>query len=104
MGVPQGNVNGPLFYLLYCNDLESLLKDVNVAMYADDTVLLVTGKDINSLVTTMNKTLSILFEWCRFNKLTINPAKNNAIFFGNKKHSDVPKLVIDNSTIEYVNY
>ena len=103
MGVPQGNVNGPLFYLLYCNDLESLLNDVNVVMYADDTVLSVTGKDINSLVTTMNKTLSTLSEWCRFNKLTINPAKSNAIIFGNKKYSDVPKLVIDNSTIEYVN-
>ena len=44
-GVPQGPIPGPLFFLVYINDLMSSLKSVSVQMYGDDTVLYVSGKD-----------------------------------------------------------
>ena len=37
-GVPQGSVLGPLFYILYANDIVSIIKNCRVALYADDTV------------------------------------------------------------------
>ena len=44
-GVPQGLILGPLFFLVYINDLVSSLKSVSVRMFAEDTVLYVSGKD-----------------------------------------------------------
>ena len=46
-GVPQGSVLGPLFYIIYANDLSKIFKNCMFALYADDTVLYTSHKDIN---------------------------------------------------------
>ena len=44
-GVPQGSVLGPLFFLVYVNDLQYVLDDCKLKLFADDTVLYQTGED-----------------------------------------------------------
>ena len=49
-GVPQGSVLGPILFLLYINDLHNALS-CEPRLFADDTLLLYSSKDMNQLET-----------------------------------------------------
>ena len=57
-GILQGSILGPLLFILYINDLPSFVKNVEVSMYADDTVLYTSSKQISTLVKMLNDDLS----------------------------------------------
>ena len=78
MGVPQGSILGPLFYIIYVNDL---YYDVNCTprLYADDTCLLVEGKNEGHLQNLLTTELYNLSNWMILNQLTINPTKSTIL-------------------------
>ena len=53
------NILGPLFFLVYINDLVSSLKHANVQLYADDTVFYITDKSGYLAVKKLQKDLNI---------------------------------------------
>jgi Reverse transcriptase (RNA-dependent DNA polymerase). len=50
----QGSKLGPLLFILYINDLPEMLKYCKIPMFADDTLLYISGTNIAELSTRMN--------------------------------------------------
>ena len=64
-----------LFYyttLHIVNDLPNAATNLFSVLYADDTNMFATGKDIDYLVSNLNKTLLDVSDWLKANKLSIN--------------------------------
>ena len=83
-GVPQGSVLGPLFYIVYANDLAKIVKHCRLAMYADDTVLYTSHKDFDVSVRDLQEDIDSLALWCRTNGITANTDKTKVMVFGSK--------------------
>ena len=92
-GVPQGSVLGPLLFLIYINDLHHSIKNSTVYHFADDTSLLQIGNSYKKIEKNINYDLKCLCKWLLANKISLNAAKTELIYF--RKHSEeIPKLKI----------
>ena len=76
-GVTQGSSLGPFLFLIYINDLPNCSEFLSFKIFADDTNLFASAKDIKSLELQMNLELKKVKEWCDINKLSINLKKTN---------------------------
>ena len=83
-GVLQGSILGPLLFLLYINDMEAA-GSCQLILYADDSALLVSGKDVNKIEEQLGNELSSLNGWLVDNRLSINLGKTESILFSTKK-------------------
>ena len=84
-GVPQGSVLGPLFYIIYANDLTKIIKNCEIAMYADDTVLYISNNNYNVAVKGMQEDMDSLSAWCSANNIMANTDKTKILTFGSTK-------------------
>jgi hypothetical protein len=77
-GVLEGSILGPLFFLIYINDLPNTISNLSTPfLFADDTSLIISNpnsvqfeKGINTVTQTLNK-------WFHNNLLFLNFEKNS---------------------------
>ena len=92
-GAPQGSILGPLFFLLYVNDLKARVNGVKTLLYADDTVLYVSGKNLHDISQSLQMSLNNFISWSSKNKLTLNASKTKLMLFASpQKYKTLPLL------------
>ena len=90
LGVPQGSVLGPVLFLLYINDMPLLINKSTLIMYADDTTIYYSHRDIDQLIAVLNNELGSVSRWLKANYLTLNMTKTtySILTMRNLLHSD----------------
>jgi len=63
--VPQGSILGPLFFILYVNDLPTCSNTLNSILFTDDTSLFLEHKDPNILINQLNYELQNVSAWLK---------------------------------------
>ena len=82
-GVPQGLILGPLFFILFINDIVRSSPNLNVIIFADDTNILYSHKNLDVLISTLNSEVSKVQTWFECNKVSVNVYKTNFMYFKN---------------------
>ena len=104
-GVPQGSILGPLFFLVYINDLAVGLK-CNVKLFADDTSLFTVVEDSITTANDMNHDLDLISQWAYAWRMSFNPDPQKQaveLTFSRKKiEIDHPAILFNNIPVKKV--
>ena len=83
-GVPQGSVLGPLFFLIYINDIAEHLLSIT-RIFADDTSLAFTASNVTDIEGILNHDLCVISDWSKQWLVDFNPNKTEHFIYPKEK-------------------
>lgn len=104
-GVPQGSILGPILFLIYTNDITSLIPVQNLFQFADDTTLFTKGGDCESLEMESFVNVNYLSQYFSKNQLKLNPSKTGYLCIQTRQRkasplNKLPELFIEEKQLE----
>ena len=81
IGVPQGSNLGPLFFLIFFNDLPTFINE-DIDCYADDSTLGATAKQVAEIGAKLSNDCDRLSDWMQSNKFKLNAGKTHFMVMG----------------------
>ena len=85
---------GPLLLLIHINDTYTSAPNVSFHLFADDTCLFYSNKNLKTLETNVNVALNHIWNWLKANKLTLHVKKSHLFIFNINKNNDNNKMQI----------
>ena len=102
-GVPQGSVLGPTLFNICFNDIVNVLKDVDIALYADDLSFWVASTSVNYINLKLQQNLGKIYEWmCKW-RLKVSSNKTVSTLFNKENRFYQEKLNLKYSNVEISN-
>ena len=80
LGTPRLNF-GSITFIIYMNDICNVSELLYTIMDADDTSVIMSGNDLESLIQSVNSELCLLNTWLKANKLSLNVNKTYYLIF-----------------------
>ena len=80
-GVLQGSILGPLFFILYINDLPNASELIELLLFADDTSIFYSHSNPKTLECVLCSELKYIEVWLRCNKFSVNVKKTSYLIF-----------------------
>ncbi len=87
IGVPQGSILGPLFFLIYINDLPKSINN-ELILFTDDTTAIIKNKLVTDLPTHISNVMEDMEKWFTINGLKLNLDKTQIIKFSARKSNN----------------
>ena len=101
-GVPQGSIIGPLFFLIFINDIVTDI-GCSIKLFADDTTVYVIIEDINTAAENLNSDLNKVHTWSKKWLVNFNPQKTETLLITRKQEQNIhPALYFNNIPIKEV--
>ena len=79
-GVPQGSVLGPLFFLMFVNDMQ-YCTNAQLRLFADDTNIFISNKDPSIIKQQAEECLNDITKWLQANELLLSEDKTKFSIF-----------------------
>ncbi len=67
LGVPQGSILEPLFFILFMNDLVLEVENANLEMHAEDSTLCTAAKSVKTINSTLTAQAKPVYCWISIN-------------------------------------
>jgi len=103
-GDQQGYILGPLIYVHGIDTNISKDLSIKLTLFADDTSILINGKDTQDLIFSLDRISGNILPWFDKNRLIINKGKSLALCFHHKsnKHIVFPDIILKDKQVTYI--